>query len=201
MNAHRRLLLGISATVALGVMSAPVTPSYAQATTCQDLVFASEITNRFPRASDACLGVVEKDGRQFAKFTARIERVSGGTVHARFRMPDGSLTDSYSFNPPSNSRVQIGSRSFRFRDLSRGQEVNVYLPPDRFALATHEDETADFEQPTVTRVVIVPLAVAPASSSSGTALPSTASPLPLVGLLGGTFVLLGAGLTVLRRRG
>jgi hypothetical protein len=200
MNASKKLLLGISATIALGVASAPVSTTYAQAPSCRDVVFTSEITNRFPNARDACLGVVEKSGEQYAKFTAEIDRVSGSRVDLKFLLPDGSYSRVFSFNPPPDARVRIQNRSYRYRDLNRGQQINIYVPPNRWMFATYTDETADFEEPAVVSVSTVPVSPAPTSSSMSS-LPSTASPLPLIGLLGGMFMLLGAGLTAVRRRG
>jgi hypothetical protein len=199
MNARKRLLLGISATIALGIASAPVSTTYAQAPSCRDVMFTSEITDRFPNARDACLGVVEKNGEQYAKFTAEIDRVSGGRVDLKFLLPDGSYSRTFSFNPPSDARVRIQGRTYRYRDLNRGQQINIYVPPNRWMFATHTQESADFEEPAVVAVSTVPVSPAPTSSSMSS-LPSTASPLPLIGLLGGIVTLMGAGLTVLRRR-
>lgn len=200
MNARKRLLLGISATVALGIASAPVSTTYAQAPSCRDVVFTSAVTDRFPNAREACLGVVEKSGEQYAKFTAEIDRVSGGRVDLKFLLPDGSYSRVFSFNPPPEARVKIQNRSYRYRDLNRGQQINIYLPPDRWMFATHTQDAADFEEPSVVVISTVPVSPAPTSSSSMSSLPSTASPLPLIGLLGGIVTLMGAGLTVLRRR-
>lgn len=202
MKKARNVLWAMSTVLALGVAGAPFSTANAQAgaTSCDDVEFSSDITSRFPRAQEACLGIVEKAGRQYAKFTARIERVSGGSVRAKMLLPDGSYSrETVTFEPASDARVNIQGRSYRYRDLSRGQEVNIYLPPDRWAIATHTDESTDFESAPAATVATVPLQTVEEPEATAS-LPSTASPLPLFGLLGGLFVAMAAGLTALRRR-
>ena len=68
----------------------------------------------------------------------------------------------------------------------RGQQLNVYLPQDRFALAVHDEDGLD----DVDLVVI----------EEEVAMPTTASPLFLIGAAGGALLALGGALTGLRRR-
>ena len=69
----------------------------------------------------------------------------------------------------------------------RGQKLNVYLPEDRFALVVE-----DADGPDVAEVVTIEPEVVE--------MPTTASPLFLIGLAGGAFLALGGMLTGLRRR-
>lgn len=183
-----RSWLVASAMVALGASQA----AYSQSPDCSDLMFNEVITSQFPSAGDACLDVVEKDGTQFAKFSAEIVRVRGGEVRARFKRPDGSFTDTYSFNPPRSARVNIQGRSYRYSELSRGQELNIYLPPDRWEVATHSDPETDFAG--AGSVVTIALV-----SVGRERLPTTASFLPLLGLIGALMLGLGAAVVTLRK--
>ena len=70
--------------------------------------------------------------------------------------------------------------------LARGQELNVYLPGDRWAII-HEDDDGPDE---ADAVEVVAAAV----------LPETASPLPLLALLGLGLAGLGAAFGAVRRR-
>lgn len=162
---------------------------------CGDIVFSSDISSRFPNARSACLDVVDKNGQRFAHFKARIVRVSGNTVEAEFRQADGSWGRPVQFQPDPSARVRIAGQSYRYRDLSRGQELDVYLPPDRWAIAVPESDT---EFIVAQEVVIVPLQEpSPALAAN---LPRTASPLPLLGVLGVAFLALGSLALLIRKR-
>jgi len=162
---------------------------------CGNIQFGPSITSQFPNARNACLDVVTREGRQFAHFKGRITRVSGNQVEAEFKLPDGTYGRPVSFTPPAEQRLRIAGQTYRFRDLSRGQELDVYLPPDRWEIAVPQDPTQEFvAAATITTVVLadVPQRVA--------ALPRTASPLPFLGLLGGLFTALGMALVGVRQR-
>jgi LPXTG-motif cell wall-anchored protein len=78
------------------------------------------------------------------------------------------------------------------RQLNAGQEVNVYIPSDRW-----EANLGDTSGVLTTYYAVV--MVEESSSGSGAALPSTASALPLIGLLG-VGSLFAAFLMRIRRR-
>lgn len=159
--------------------------------TCADIEFTSAITDVLPNANEACLGVVERDGAMFAEFRAEIVRNRGATTRAKFQRADGSWSDVFEFTPDKSRNVRIGGRNYRMRDMQRGQQLNIYLPADRFEIAVAEDD--DVATPPTT-LVMVTMWRAPA------VLPTTAGLLPLIGMLGGLFLALGGGLAMLRRR-
>ena len=67
------------------------------------------------------------------------------------------------------------------------RKLDVYLPPDRWEVVVPADPAQQFvAAPTVTVFVISE----PAPTVASNTLPRTASPLPLVGALGGLFVAL-----------
>lgn len=192
-----RNLISIAALAAT-LLVALWSPSGMAQGNCGNIVFGPAITNQFPNAKQACLGVVTRDGRQFAYFEARIRDVRGNTIEAEFKQPDGTWGNPVSFTPDSNARARIAGQSYRYRDLNRGQELNVYLPPDRWEIAAQTDAAAEFETaPAVTFAALEPAAPAPQRVA---ALPSTGSPLPLLALVGALLAALGAGVVAPLRR-
>jgi hypothetical protein len=184
-----------AAGVLLALSWAPST--FAQQAACRDLNFTGPIAREFPNARDACLGVVTRDGQQYAHFQARVTNVRGNTVEAEFKMPDGRYGRPISVTPDPEARVRIAGRSYRYRDLSRGQELDVYLPPDRWEIAVHSDPNAEFAAaPAVTTVAIAQ----PAPTVAANALPRTGSWVPLAGALGGALTMLGLAVAIVRRR-
>lgn len=194
-----RPIWAIIGATSLMVMSAPEVE--AQTTTCADLNFSAELLSRFPGADAACLDVVEKNGQPYAKFNAELVSATNSRVRVRFDKPDGTKTDIYTFQPGSNARVNIGGRNYRYRELSAGQSMHIYLPPDRFEIVTHEDEMADFAATTAAvSTVAVMDDPEPEPASSMSSLPKTAGLLPLLGLAGALLLSLGGMVRFVRRR-
>jgi len=164
------------------------------APTCADLEFATAITDVLPQANEACREVVIKDGQPFARFTAEIVFNRARTVRAKFQRADGTWTDNYAFRPDQSARIHVQGQSLFWSEIQRGQQLDIYLPPDRFEIATHDDAEVPFEE-TIVVVTFVAVERAPREE-----LPTTASVLPLVGAMGAFFVALGAGLSLVRRR-
>ena len=168
------------------------------AQSCSDLVFTGEVAQKYPNAKNACLDVVQRDGKSFAHFKARIVNSRAGMVQAEFKQPDGTYTRPIEFTPPSNQRLRIAGQSLRWNELQRGQELDVYLPPDRWEIAVPDDAPTLAAQQTP--VQTVPLHDPSPAFAAAPSLPRTASPVPAFGLLG--VLLTGFGLVtlVVRRR-
>jgi hypothetical protein len=167
--------------------------SWSQATLaqqeCGDIVFTDDISSRFPEVQEACQGIVERDGRQYAHFQARITRVRGDNVEAEFRLPNGDYGRPVSFSPPPEARVRIAGRSYRYSELDRGQELDVYLPPDRWEIAVHEDPSTDFAA--ATNVTTISLSQPERQVAT---LPATASRFPWFVVIGFALIVLGTAI-------
>ena len=164
---------------------------------CPDITFTGPVAREFPAARSRRLGVVTREGRPYAHFQARIREVRGNTVEAEFKMPDGTYGRPISVTTDPDQRVRIAGSTYRFRDLSRGQELDVYLPPDRWEIIVPEDPATEFAAaPSVTVFAISQ----PQPAVAANTLPRTASPLPLLGALGGLLTVLGLAVAGLRRR-
>ncbi len=154
--------------------------------TCDDLNWSAEVLALNPDIAAMCQTVYEKDGRLYAKTSIEVVRVRGNTMTFRPIHTDGTRGDSRSVTLDSSWRAEIGGRQYRASDLMRGQNLNVYLPEDRFALAVEDadgPDDADF-----------------VAIETATEMPTTASPLFLIGLAGGAFLALGGLLSGIRRR-
>ena len=160
---------------------------------CGAIAFSDAISSRFPNARNACLDVVERGGKQLAHFQARVTRVRGNSVEAEFKLPNGKYGRPVTFTPPADARTRIAGQSYRYTDLNRGQVLDVYLPPDRWEIVVPQDATDFATAPTVASVALADVAPQVAA-----ALPSTASFMPLLALLGA--VLSGLGACVARVR-
>ncbi len=158
---------------------------------CSDITWQPEVLTRYPNIGAACQEVVQYDGRDFVRFTGKVESVTrnGDTMTVRF---DGA-DESISLDPPDNMRVVIAGRSTPVRDLARGQELTFHVPADQFVAQFFEPGS----QTQFVAVSIIPLAVAQqgaqqvAAENQPRTLPQTASQLPLIGILGLALSMLG----------
>ncbi len=151
--------------------------------TCDDFRPTPEMTARFPDLKGACEAIVERDGELFGKFSAVVRRARGNNVTLYLPATD----HTFSVTPDSSARVLVDGRKTRVRNLQRGQEIRIYLAVREFGKPDIQEVimVSDAE-------VLINVPVQPAR------LPSTASTLPLVGLLGGGLLLI-AGMLRWRR--
>tara|TARA_R110002110_G_scaffold406421_1_gene626263 strand:- start:64189 stop:64722 length:534 start_codon:yes stop_codon:yes gene_type:complete len=156
------------------------------AVTCADLNWSAEVLAANPDIGQACETVYEKDGKLYAKTSVEVVRVRGDRMTFRLLHTDGTKSESRSITLKPSWRATIEGRQYRASDLSRGQVLDVFLPEDRFALAIGEDEIY------ITEIIIIEEEVIE--------MPTTASPLFLLGLAGGSLLALGGMFSALRRR-
>lgn len=164
----------------------------AAAVTCDEVEFTAAITDNYPNARQGCLGVVERDGQQFVHMKAELVRQPRGNHGVfRFKHADGSMGPTHAIDVPASWRARIEGRDYRLRDLSRGQELDLYIPPDRWAV--HVDAPDD----EISETIILVTVIEPREEEP--MLPATASNMPLFALFGG-LALLGAGALRVARR-
>lgn len=186
----KKMVVAVSMALAVSAGSAMAQEKkMVSGVTCADLNWSAEVLAEFPNIADTCRAVYEKDGKLYAQGKVEVVRVRGNRITYRPIYQDGSRGDSRSVTMASDWRANIGGRQYRASDLMRGQELNVYMPEDRFALAV-EDESSEG----LGDEMLVPV------EEETVEMPMTASPLFLIGLAGGAFLALGGMLSGLRRR-
>ena len=172
---------------------------------CAAVKFSDELLERFPRAPEACLDVISRDGQSYAVFNARLSNVSGNTMRLRFRHPDGSLGPMTAVRAPGDFRVLVDGEPTRVRDLAPNQDLKAYVHVSRPEVAL---EPADTSQ----RLLIVTLAFEPApaggrtrlaeadtQAGGGAEVPAAAGPAPLFAGFGALVASVAVGLRALRR--
>lgn len=177
--------------------------------TCDDLIWSDWVKDHRDVPS-ACDSLVVREGITYAKFNTVFDReFNDGKVKLRLNKPDGSFAMD-TFSPPDGFKISLpdsatpaavgGETPFArtppgqspFGKLPPGTPLRLYVPAGGlFSLPVEEVMIVE-------EVEEVEVYVAP--EPEPVMLPSTASHLPLVGLLGGLFVLLGGVLAGLRRR-
>jgi hypothetical protein len=186
-----------------------LTGGVAQAVECQDLQWGDFIAEH-PDVDDACVDVVERDGVSYAKFNVTYQGTNNdGSVKLRLHKPDGTFAVD-TFRPPegftvglpegqTDQAVATGATEFQSRPVGEsnfdkiptGTDLRLYVPEGRWFVVV-EEEVVVIEE--------VEPYVAPEPEPEVVVMPTTASHLPLIGLAGGLFLMLGGALGALRRR-
>jgi len=179
------MALALSASQLMALETTSTDAVVSSTVTCADLNWSAEVLAANPDIAAMCQTVYEKNGKLYAKTSVEVVRVRGNAMTFRPLHTDGTKGDSRSVTLASSWRAKIAGREYRASDLMRGQQLNVYLPEDRFALAVEDDSLDE------TDFMII---------EESTEMPTTASPLFLVGLAGGAFLALGGLLSTIRRR-
>ena len=182
-------------TLSAIALSAFALPAAAQTDlTCADIDFTAEMRARYSDIDKSCLDVVEINGERFAKMNVELIRTRGNTATFKFKHNDGTFGPVQTATLPADWRAEIGGREYRIRELTRGQELNIYLPSDRWE--------ADLVAPAATYTAYTGYTMMEDTEEETTmaALPSTASPLFAIGGLGGLALMLASALGIYRRR-
>ena len=134
-------LIGLVCVSAASAQQRPGTANLVQlsglAASCADVAWESKLLDWYPTIGEACQGVIVSGGRKWASFEADLVRNnSDGSVTLDVKDREGRSMDEVVLMPPPGQRVFINGRTYRFSDLTRGQELNVYIPEGIFAVAS-----------------------------------------------------------------
>jgi hypothetical protein len=163
---------------------------------CPQVKFSASVLEKFPRAQEACLDVVTKDGQQYAVFKADLASVQGNTVRVRVRLPDGSYSDVKSIKTNPKLRVLIDGQPHSINELAPNQELTTYIRVDQPMIALAPASQADPVEP-------VPLAAPPTEhlAAATPRMPETAGSGPLAVLMGLFCFAVALAVRISRRRG
>jgi hypothetical protein len=179
----------ITMLVLLGALGFTTT---AQAATCSDVIWNSEMLESSPNIGNACREVVDKQGTQAVKMKARVVRQSVNSTVVQWQLPDGSWSPAERRYPERGATAEIAGQTVRITEMAPRQEVNVYVPmANNWSLPA--PAPAAVPPPP-------PRAPAPAPEPEPQALPTTATQVSLFALLGGLLILLGGAVSFARTR-
>jgi hypothetical protein len=175
------------------------TTASAQDVTCSDLVWSAAVLAENPNIADGCLDVRERDGQLVAVYRARVVRQSVNSTIIQWQLPDGSWSPAQRRYPQKGFMAHIGDQEVKVLDLPDKQEVNVYVPAGEVwsVPAAEAAPVAAAAAPVAAAAVVEP---EPEPEPEPAMLPTTATQLPMLALLGGLLILLGGALGFARTR-
>lgn len=148
-----------------------------------------EARQRFGQLKGACEGVYDIGGALYARAEMVVRSNRGGTLKLYLPASDKTIE----VRPDMSNSVYVNGRKRRVRDLTSGDEVQLYLSLDKFfeerltEVAFAADDNAEEE-------------VYVEEATEVAALPTTATPLPALALVSGMLLAAGLGLGAYRRR-
>jgi LPXTG cell wall anchor motif len=183
--------------------------SRVQAATCTEVDWATDLLALYPRIGEACQEVVIAEGVKWARFDADFVRADNrdSTVTLNFKNRQGRAMGDLVLKPATAQRVLVDGRSMRFSQLTRGQQLNLYIPEGMFAVAIEPGAPPE-QLAQIVRQPTSPAQANPAQllaqnptprATTAQRLPATAGPLPFFAVAGLMSVLGGLGLTIRRR--
>ncbi len=155
----------IFAIATIGFSAHAAEPEYVMS--CEDVITqlhreaTAEAKARFADLAGSCLGVVERDDELYMHTKMVVRRLSGSKVTLYLPATDRTFEVDTSFN----ERVRIGNNRVRVRDLSRGQELNLYIAVDEFTQPIIEEVA--FETDVEDEIVVAPAVMAAALPTTG----------------------------------
>jgi hypothetical protein len=189
-------ILLASALVATGALAADPTLSDV---TCAQLrenyTLTAEAQTRFSQLEGACEGVYEVNGARYVLVKAVYRGKKDGQTVLYLPATDRTIQ----MTPRPEARVLVDGRKVKPSALSRGDEVQIYLSVDKFTAAREMEEITFAAEDVAAPVVTESVAAAPVVDEPvqvAAALPTTASPLPLVAALSAGLLAVGG---ILRR--
>ncbi|WP_439136016.1 hypothetical protein [Pseudomaricurvus sp.] len=151
----------------------------------QDYQATAEAKERFGMLAGSCEGVYDIDGNLYARAEMVVRSNWKGTMKLYMPATDKTIE----VTPDMSHSAILDGRKRRLRDLEKGDEIQLYISKDKFFedrvdTVAFADDDDDIHHTDADEVA---------------ALPTTASPLPLLGLVSGLLFAAG-GLLRLRRR-
>ncbi len=103
---------------------------------CTEVKYSSEFLAKYPDAPAACMEAVEKDGKRYAKFNARVYLNSADRTTVELLNVKGDRLSTFSFKPAPDAGVMIDGKKTKFTELKKGENISFWVSGDR--LTAHE---------------------------------------------------------------
>ena len=98
---------------------------------CSEVKYSSEFLSKYPHAPAACIEAVEKEGKRYAKFQARVFLNSPDRTTVELLNVKGDPLTTFSFKPAPDAGVIVDGKKTKFTDLKKGEKISFYISADR----------------------------------------------------------------------
>ena len=130
----------LACVTALGTVTATAAEP-APAYKCIDIVYKPELTKMYPRIAAGCQEVVVRDGKKYARFTAKVTGVGNGQVRVQFLNVVGHEGNEIAIKPNPKATVEIEGKKVSPSKLQKGDVLTFWVPESRIGvISAPEDE-------------------------------------------------------------
>lgn len=112
--------------------------SRSPAPNCDDLVWSAQVLAANPDIRKSCRGVYVRNNVFFAKVKIEVKQAHSNRISFRPLHTDGSMGPTRSIPVGSKWRASIDGQQLKASELEAGQQLSIYIPEDRFALAVDD---------------------------------------------------------------
>jgi hypothetical protein len=107
-----------------------------QAAECAAVDWNKDMLAQYPRIAEGCQEVVTSGDGKWVRFQADYLRSNrDGSVTLEFKDRQGRAMEQLTLLPTQTQRVSIDGQEYRFSELTRGQQLNVYVPERMYGVA------------------------------------------------------------------
>lgn len=121
---------------AIGTALAADTMESDEKIACTEVKYSAEFLAKYPEAPAACIEAVEKDGKRYAKFDAKVYLNSADRTTVELLNTKGDRLSTFSFKPGPDAAVDIDGKKTKFTELKPGEKISFWVSEDR--LTAHE---------------------------------------------------------------
>jgi len=109
---------------------------------CADIQWNADLLKSFPRAAVVCQEVAVRDGKKFARFTAKVTEVKPEAVKVRFLTSAGNEEREISLKPGDGSRVEMKGKKVEYSKLKKNDVLTFWVPEHQLGVISDPDDTA-----------------------------------------------------------
>jgi hypothetical protein len=109
---------------------------------CMDILWNADLLKAFPRAPAMCQEIAVRDGKKFARFTAKVTAVAPDVVKVRFLTSSGSPEREIALKPGPNARVEMNGEKVEYSKLQKGDVLTFWVPEKQLGVISNPDDTA-----------------------------------------------------------
>jgi hypothetical protein len=110
---------------------------------CTEMKYSSEFLSKYPDAPAACVEAVEKEGKRYAKFKAKVYLNSADRTTVQLLNTKGDPLTTFSIKPGPDASVDIDGKKTKFKDLKTGEKISFYVSEDRLAASEQPGSTEE----------------------------------------------------------
>ena len=112
MNKKHGVLIALALPLSIGIAMADDKMASDEKIACTEVKYSAEFLAKYPDAPAACLEAVEKGGKRYAKFNARIYLNSADRTTVELLNVRGDRLSTFSFKPAEGAGVDIDADDF-----------------------------------------------------------------------------------------